>query len=57
MSELWADGQRPRWIYEDGQWVRNPEECGTWNAVFWITVGALVGLVVGLVAWKLWGGE
>ena len=57
MSELWADGQRPRWQYENGEWVRNDDECGAFNAVFWIFTGLICGLVAGLVAWKLWGGQ
>lgn len=39
--------------FADTAW---PEpKCGAWTAVFWITVGALVGFVVGLIAWAIWG--
>lgn len=30
-------------------------KCGAWNAVFWITLGALAGIMVGLTAWAIWG--
>ena len=51
MSEPWA--QRPRWMIDE----QPDEECGTYNALFWIVVGAICGVVAGLVAWKLRSGQ